>query len=86
MAKHKQCFARTKKGYPCPINADRLNDGKPVCHVHDKNGEYRRKLPEMRKIWSREYQQRADDAARARMEQRIREAEEKQRLAHARLR
>jgi len=33
-----QCSKKTKKGFPCPINADRFFEGRPVCHVHDPNG------------------------------------------------
>lgn len=33
-----KCPCLTKKGKPCPINADRIHDGKPICHVHDPNG------------------------------------------------
>lgn len=34
------CSARTRKGAPCPINADRIRNGAPYCHVHDPQGVY----------------------------------------------
>ena len=34
-----QCAAFTKKGRPCPIDADRLEqDGRWVCHIHHSAG------------------------------------------------
>lgn len=36
-----RCSHPTRKGLPCPIWADRTNNGQPVCHVHDENGRYR---------------------------------------------
>lgn len=36
--KHIQCSCLTRKKAPCPFNADRVFEGKPVCHVHDPNG------------------------------------------------
>lgn len=36
-----RCSATTKKGQPCPINADRVDEnGEAWCHVHDANGTY----------------------------------------------
>ena len=33
-----QCSRLTRKGFPCPIHADRVYEGHPVCHVHDPAG------------------------------------------------
>lgn len=44
-APHKQCSRLTAKHQPCGNNADRTYEGKPVCHVHDPNGEFMRQHP-----------------------------------------
>jgi len=36
-----KCIAITKKGKPCPINADRYRSGNWYCHVHDQLGLFR---------------------------------------------
>lgn len=37
-----KCSSLTKKGRACPIEADRIRDGRAYCHVHDPNGVYQR--------------------------------------------
>lgn len=37
MTEH-QCSTPTKKGRPCPFNADRVVSGAWFCHVHDPDG------------------------------------------------
>ena len=38
-----RCSQLTKKGRPCPIEADRVGPhGYPVCHVQDPGGVYQR--------------------------------------------
>lgn len=45
MKENATCSATTKKGQPCPINADRVDEnGKAWCHVHDARGSYRKNL------------------------------------------
>ncbi len=39
-----RCCATTKKGKPCPIQADRLTDGKPYCHIHDPLGTFQQQV------------------------------------------
>lgn len=34
------CSAKTTKGDPCSIHADRYHNGKTYCHVHDPDGVY----------------------------------------------
>ena len=36
----RQCCCTTNKGRLCQIEADRMRDGKPYCHVHDPWGAY----------------------------------------------
>jgi len=42
MDNHKQCCCLTRKGHPCPINADRVWRDEQFCHVHDPDGVYQR--------------------------------------------
>lgn len=35
-----QCSATTRKGAPCPFNADRNRNGEWFCHLHDPMGTY----------------------------------------------
>ena len=35
------CETITRKGKPCPIEADRVREGVWYCHVHDPEGLYR---------------------------------------------
>lgn len=39
-----QCSATTRTGRPCPMPADRIWAGRPVCHVHDPAGTCQRNL------------------------------------------
>lgn len=36
-----KCSFVTKRAKPCPNQADRYHEGKPVCHVHDPGGTFR---------------------------------------------
>ena len=44
------CESTTKKGNLCPILADRLYQGKWVCHIHDPAGTFRQQHPERRTL------------------------------------
>lgn len=51
-----QCCATTRKGTPCPIEADRKTGGKSYCHVHDPSGKFKQKLRDKRAKKRRERQ------------------------------
>lgn len=57
-----KCSAITKKGWQCPIPADREISGEWFCHVHDPFGTYQRQLMISRKKKGRRKRERKTKA------------------------
>jgi hypothetical protein len=45
MSDPKSCCCSTRKGLPCPIDADREREGAWYCHIHDPQGTFRQQHP-----------------------------------------